>query len=373
MIVGVIPAHNEAAGIAASITSLAKQVDRVIVISDNSTDETVAQARAAGATVLESVANTDKKAGALNQVLAGLLGIGPSPFELPRLAGSDYVLVMDADSRIDEGFVDRAVEESATSDNVGAVGGIFLGDPSGGLVAQLQRNEYVRYQREVGRRGARAWVLTGTASMLRVDVLRKVAAARASGRLPGGKSCVYDTLALTEDNELTLAIKTLGYQTMSPQECIVRTEVMLSWADLWRQRVRWQRGALENLRNYKLTRTTAPYFGQQSMMIVGLFAMWMFVALTALSIITGTFGVQLAWLAVGMIFWLERLVTVWRGGRNARLIALPLVIEFVYDVFLQAVIVRSFYDMFTNRTAQWHHPTDAAPVRSSHTNLPVTA
>ena len=181
MIVGLIPAHNESDGIAASIASAAAQVDHVIVISDNSTDNTVALAEQAGATVIESVSNRDKKAGALNQALNAMLDLGDSPFELPVLADDDFVLVMDADSRIDEGFVDRAIEEFDLTPDAGAVGGVFLGDPGGGLVAQLQRNEYIRYAREVARRKARAWVLTGTASVLRVDVLRMVADARQRG------------------------------------------------------------------------------------------------------------------------------------------------------------------------------------------------
>ena len=358
MIIGLIPAHNESDGIAASVASIAGQVDQVVVISDNSTDDTVARANAAGATVIESIDNTDKKAGALNQALTAMLDLGPTPFDLPSLTDDDYVLVMDADSRIDDGFVVRAIEEFEITPDAGAVGGVFLGDPGGGLVAQLQRNEYIRYAREVARRGARAWVLTGTASVLRVDVLRMVANARRDGDLPGSHG-VYDTLALTEDNELTLAIKTLGYRTMSPKECIVRTEVMLNWRDLWHQRMRWQRGALENLRHYKLSKVTRPYFIQQGIMILGMFAMWLFIGLTILSAVTGNFHIQLLWLAIGLIFVVERIVTVWKGGYKSLAVAVPMVIEFVYDLFLQAVIVRSIFDIVSGRQADWYHPTDS--------------
>ena len=38
---------------------------------------------------------------------------------------------------------------------------------------------------------------------------------------------------------------------------------MTGWRDLWRQRLRWQRGALENVSAYGLTRTTALYWAQQ--------------------------------------------------------------------------------------------------------------
>jgi len=75
MIFAIIPAHNESEGIVASIESVAGQVDQVIGISDNSTDDTVARAQLAGARVVESVNNTDKKACALSQVLKAVLGL----------------------------------------------------------------------------------------------------------------------------------------------------------------------------------------------------------------------------------------------------------------------------------------------------------
>jgi cellulose synthase/poly-beta-1,6-N-acetylglucosamine synthase-like glycosyltransferase len=55
---------------------------------------------------------------------------------------------------------------------------------------------------------------------------------------------VYDTVALTEDNELTIALKSLGALMISPAQCTVITELMPSWRTLWSQRLRWQRGAL---------------------------------------------------------------------------------------------------------------------------------
>jgi hypothetical protein len=71
-----VPAHNEEVSLPATLASLREQTrppERVIVVADNCTDSTVALAEAAGAEVVESVDNTHKKAGALNQVLARLL------------------------------------------------------------------------------------------------------------------------------------------------------------------------------------------------------------------------------------------------------------------------------------------------------------
>src|ERR1700716_2804373 len=68
-VVAIVPAHNEQDGIAVSIGSLLGQTrpaDSVIVIIDNCTDDTRELAWAAGAEVVDSVDNTDRKAGALN-------------------------------------------------------------------------------------------------------------------------------------------------------------------------------------------------------------------------------------------------------------------------------------------------------------------
>ena len=48
-----------------------------------------------------------------------------------------------------------------------AVGGLFYGEEGHGLIGQFQRNEYLRYGREIRRRRGRVFVLTGTASMFR--------------------------------------------------------------------------------------------------------------------------------------------------------------------------------------------------------------
>jgi hypothetical protein len=55
-------------------------------------------------------------------------------------------------------------------------------------------------------------------------------------------------------------------------------------------------------------------------------------------------------------------VTVWPAGRRARLLAFPLVIEIGYDLVLQAVYIKSIFDIATGRKAGWNHvPREAAP------------
>ena len=63
----------------------------------------------------------------------------------------------------------------------------------------------------------------------------------------------------------------------------------------------------------------------------------------------------LFWLAIGCIFLIERIVTVWRAGPKAVLIAAPLFIEIAYDIFIQAAFVKSLFDIMFSNEAKWHH------------------
>jgi cellulose synthase/poly-beta-1,6-N-acetylglucosamine synthase-like glycosyltransferase len=344
-----IPAHNEEGSIAQTISSLLSQShrpERVVVVADNCTDQTVAIARRTGVEVVESVANTHKKAGALNQALEVLL---------PHQGDNDVVMVMDADTVLDAGFLEHAVHRFTVDRALMAVGGLFYGEDGRGLMGQFQRNEYIRYAREMRRRRGRVFVLTGTASLFRPLALRTVAESRGRS-LPGEPGHVYDTAALTEDNELTIALKTLGGLMVSPQECTVVTEVMPSWRTLWAQRLRWQRGAVENLGAYGITPQTFRYWAQQLGISYGVIALSAYLLLLAVTALALSHWIWFPfWLGLGAIFVAERVLTVWRGGWAARLLALTLFPELFFAAFLNVVFVKGILDISLGRKAGWKH------------------
>ena len=344
-----IPAHDEAGCIAATIASLRSQShppERIIVVADNCTDETVPIARAAGVEVVETVGNTKKKAGGLNQVLA---------LVLPEQGDNDTVMIMDADTTLDQGFLAAAVQRLTNDRALMAVGGLFYGEEGGGLIGLFQRNEYTRYARDVSRRRGRVFVLTGTASIFRPRALRTVAAERGRS-LPGVPGDVYDTLVLTEDNELTLALKSLGALMISPSECTVVTEVMQNWRALWAQRLRWQRGAVENLGDYGLRPSVMRYWAQQLGIGYGVIAIVGYLLLILVMLLSLDQWVWFPfWVGVGGLFVVERVVTVWRGGWPARLLALTLFPELAYSLVLNAVFVKGVLDIAVRRQASWKH------------------
>ncbi len=346
-VIVLVPAHDEQDQIGETIRSLWAQTrrpDRVVVLADNCTDATVAIARELGADVLETIGNTHKKAGALNQ---GLLLL------LPEMDDDTRVLVMDADSALDPRFVEGADERLERGD-VSACGGVFTGKAGGGLPGTFQRNEYARYARDVGRRRGKVLVLTGTATMFRAGVLREVAAARTAGILPGAPGAVYDTRVLTEDNELTLALLHLGHAIVSPQHCRLTTEVMDTWGDLWNQRLRWKRGALENLVDYGWTPVTRMYWLRQLVSLVGVLVTAVYLATLVLSsVLIGAIHLQLIWVVVSAIFAIERVVSVRSRGPMQMLLASTILIEMVFDVFLQACQAKAYLDAALRHDRKW--------------------
>lgn len=345
-VVALVPAHDEEAQIASAVASLREQrrpPDRVVVVADNCTDRTAAIARAEGAEVIETEGNRHRKAGALNQALDVLLS---------ELCDDDAILVMDADSILAPTFVESALAY-AERGGVGGVGGVFEGRAGGGFVGMLQRNEYARYARDVSRLGGKVLVLTGTATLFPVGVLRHVVRARAEGTLPG-RAQVYDTRILTEDNELTLALLHLGYEVRSPDGCRLTTEVMESWGDLYRQRLRWKRGAIENLRDYGLTRITAPYWVRQLVTLAGVVVTGIYLVSMAWSLgIDQRVTLHPLWLCVTAVFALERIVTVRSRGPVQMALAGVLLVEMGFDVFLQGVHARALADAVLARERRW--------------------
>lgn len=100
----VIPAHNEAAGIAETVRSCLgadypRSLFRVIVIADNCTDQTAAIAGEAGAIVVERFDQTKKSKGYALEYLFETLS------ETGQFDSLDAVVVIDADTTIDRALL----------------------------------------------------------------------------------------------------------------------------------------------------------------------------------------------------------------------------------------------------------------------------
>ena len=347
-VVVVIPAHNEAASLPGTIRSLRRQSrppDRIVVVSDNSSDATDDLGMLHGARVMATVRNKARKAGALNQALGQLL---------PKLGPEDFVLVMDADSRLARDWIRCALDALARESRVGGVCGTYCGENEPGLLRQLQRNEFVRATRLVRRR-ADLWVLSGTGTMFRVPVLREVASERGR-RLPGVPGEYYCSASITEDYEITLALKTLGYRCLCPPGCEATTELMPTWAHLFRQRLRWQSGTLTALRQYGFTRATWTNWARQAFFYARYCSQ-----LACLGIIAGSLvahpGLHMPrWVAVMLLtIYTERVITVRKAGLKGVIIALLLFPEWGYGMFDGLYLFRALANEFRHGDISWGH------------------
>jgi poly-beta-1,6-N-acetyl-D-glucosamine synthase len=342
-----IPAHNEAATIGQTIRSLRGQtipVASITVVCDNCTDDTARIAESLGVHVMETTRNTARKAGALNQALARVL---------PTLGPDDLVLTMDADSALSPGWLELASRTLQLDAGVGAVCGAFLGEPGAGIIGQLQRNEYSRYARIIQRRW-QALVLSGTGTLFRVGVLWQVARERGL-KLPGIPGQYYSHASITEDDEMTLAVKTLGWKCLSVAQCETTTEVMPTVKALWTQRMRWQKGTLGDLQEYGLTKVTCSYWLRQAGLYGGFAVSYACLLVMVVALLTWP-GVSLAWTAgILSVTLLERTWTVRRAGWRGILLAAVLVPEGLYALWQGYLFFAAAVASLQRREIAWGH------------------
>jgi biofilm PGA synthesis N-glycosyltransferase PgaC len=341
-IVAIVPAYNEGRTIARTVEALLRQwappVDEVIVVPNNCTDDTADAARAAGATVMPYPGrNPHRKAGALNWAIDELL---------PGLNDRDFLLVTDADSILDPDFTAHAVRALIHPHRrrhrrvppVGAACATFhTGRHHRDLLGRLQRNEYARFARQVHRRGGKALVLSGVATLFTVRSVRQVLAER-NRRLPGYAGEFYHRDTATEDIELTFAYRALGYRPVAPRRARAQTDSMPSWRALRDQRVRWQRGMLDSLRLYGVRRFTAEDLVRQVAMYAGSVLAPAYVAfLVAAALTHGPLLFDARWLPLTLVFALERAWTVRRNPFGDIAMAAALLPEWLYEQYRSAV------------------------------------
>jgi cellulose synthase/poly-beta-1,6-N-acetylglucosamine synthase-like glycosyltransferase len=342
-----LPAHNEAANIAQTIRSLRRQtvpVDSITVICDNCTDDTADIAAAEGAEVMVTEGNTARKAGALNQGFAAAL---------PWLRPDDLVLVMDADSRLSDNWIEDAARCMAQDRSIAGACGTFAGEPGNGLIGQLQRNEYARAARLLAQRD-RIWVLSGCGTLLRVSALREIAYRRGAD-LGGAPGEYYDSTSITEDFELTLAMMTLGYQCKCVTSCVAYTELMPTWKNLRQQRLRWQKGTIRDLRNVGITRVTWRHW----LRLMGGYLSYL-IQMVCLGAIAASLVAHeqynLPWgIGVLGVTLLERLWTCRSAGWKGQATALLTAPELLYNIFLASVMFRALVTELARRDITWNH------------------
>lgn len=264
-----IPAHNEAANIAECLHGAQCQPADVVVVCDNCTDNTNAIARDMGGQVFETKGNMHRKAGALNQALT-------------RFVGSyDYILIQDADTQIAPDLLATAIDQLSKDKRLGAVcskAGVKDITPASWWEEALWRFQRIEYgifdSSRIETLGG-IKVLHGMATVYSVKALQEVL--QKFGR-------IYDETNITEDYELTICLKELGWKVTANLAMGAWTVVPLKFGELWTQRVRWFRGGVDVLRTHGLNRVTAMEFMQHGLFMI-LTALNLVIMITLVSIL----------------------------------------------------------------------------------------
>jgi len=248
--IAIIPAHNEERTVGDTIRSLLNQTYRtdIFVISDNSTDRTVEVARSLGVRVAETVGNTHRKSGAMNQAI-------------DAITGYDYVITVDADTILDEDLIEIAMEEFRRDHRLGAVcsraGIIRPRTMTRGERAlwHFQHVEYAEFDSSRLERPGEIKVIHGMAAVYKYKALRDAEEFRY--RKWDVKGQYFDERSMVEDYELTVCLKELGYHVTLGMGMMAWTDVPLRFKNLWNQRTRWLRGGLETMYRHGWNNATA--------------------------------------------------------------------------------------------------------------------
>jgi cellulose synthase/poly-beta-1,6-N-acetylglucosamine synthase-like glycosyltransferase len=221
----IVPAHNEEAGISATVASLLDvdyppEMRRIVVVADNCTDATAARAANAGATVLERTdASRRGKGYALAYAFERTLATG----------GADAVVVVDADTTVTKnllGAFDARLRSGAAA--VQAEYGVANREAS--WRTRLMHIGFTLFHdvrsRARERLGASSG-LRGNGMGFTTSVLRAVP---------------HDAFSIVEDVEYGVRLGLAGYRVHYAGDACVFGEMAASESAARSQRDRWERG-----------------------------------------------------------------------------------------------------------------------------------
>lgn len=231
-----IPAHNEAEVIAASVQrlrQLAYPPERfdVHVVADFCTDSTAEIARAAGAEVHERIEGPRGRKGfALDWLIKRVLA---------DARAYQALAVFDADSRVDQHFLTSMAHALAATEALALQGRHVISNPDASLFstladADMRLNNRIRNQaKENMGLSAR---LMGDAMVFRREVLEHYP-------WMGAQS-------LTEDRDYGIYLVTQGIRIRFVSSAVSSGQATVHWKDATPQRLRWYGGAFDLQRRY---------------------------------------------------------------------------------------------------------------------------
>jgi cellulose synthase/poly-beta-1,6-N-acetylglucosamine synthase-like glycosyltransferase/peptidoglycan/xylan/chitin deacetylase (PgdA/CDA1 family) len=338
----IVPAYNEAVGIAAAVRSLTASTYpdfEVVVVDDGSDDGTADVVEGLGLEHLRLIRKENGgKSSALNTGIAGTT--------------APVIVMVDGDTQFEPTTLLQLVQPLA-DERVGAVSGNTKVGNRGGFLGRWQHIEYVtgfNLDRRMYEVLQCTPTVPGAAGAFRRDVLEQI----------GGVS--EDTLA--EDTDLTLAIGRTGRRVMYAEDARAWTEAPRTLSDLWRQRYRWSYGTMQAVwkhkgallsrdpREKRIGRRALPYIFLFQIVLpmiaplIDLFALYGLLFMNPKPLIA-------YWLAFNAVQVALAAYAFRMDGESLRpLWALPLQ-QFVYRQLMYLVIVESTISALVGTRAQW--------------------
>jgi cellulose synthase/poly-beta-1,6-N-acetylglucosamine synthase-like glycosyltransferase len=331
-----IPAHDEALGIGATLETILPQLaqtDRVVTIADNCSDDTADIARRFGVTVLERQDTEHRGKG--YAVNFGLQFLSENPPEV--------IVMVDADCRVEPGTLDTISRLAYTTGC--PVQATYLMEcppqptPKDSISAlAFQVKNWVRPQ-GLARFGFPC-LLTGTGMAFPWSVIHQVP-------LEGGN--------LVEDMQLGLDLAVAGYAPVFSSEARVMGMLPQQEKAAKNQRTRWEHGHLQTLRS-QVPRLLKAAITQQRGDLLSLaldlcvpplsLLVMLWVAVMGVSLLLGLVGTgwhPALWLAIEGVLLLAAIFGSWFGfGRNIiplrTLLSVPLYILWKIPVYLGFLI-----------------------------------
>ncbi|MBD3361243.1 glycosyltransferase [Candidatus Woesearchaeota archaeon] len=231
-----VPAYNEEKTITKTVNSLIEadypaSQKEIIIINDGSTDST--------ASVVEEIIkkNPLHNINLINKPNGGKAAAVNSAL---NKATGEYFAVIDADSRISKDGI-NLILPYFHNDTVGAVISRVKVETPNKVLEKIQFFEYVMSSmiRKLMALIGTLHITPGVLSTYKTEILRKA----------GGFT--KDRNNLTEDMEIALRLISKGYKIEMQPESITYTFVPNSLKKLWKQRIRWARGYIYNMWNYR--------------------------------------------------------------------------------------------------------------------------
>jgi poly-beta-1,6-N-acetyl-D-glucosamine synthase len=369
-----IAAHNEEQSIGATLDSVLtqkRQANRIVVAADNCTDSTVEVALSRSfpgsspVFVYETVENTHKKSGALNQMWA----LVHSRTDLFVCIDADTVLPPDALGHWEDEFNrDRQIagcsakftmlssqemSELAQHGRVPIAAGAFpLLTFRQRMWCRIQKAEFAKWtDTALARNGRWTSVLAGTACAIRASALDDVVAQRVQR---GESPTPWTYGSEVEDFELTYRLRELGYECRVSSDVRAYTGAMLTLKTLWAQRLKWQVGTVRDLKAIGVNRLTVIDWWQQFLGLVSALLRVSWVGLFALGIaLTGHLHMLRFWWVFPVTFVLCDVREAWRVPHRTWsdvLMAAVLLPQEIFAWVRAAWFTWSWVEVLTGRT-----------------------